>query len=516
MHPILFHLPLPGFLASLFHVSGNVPITSYGVMLGISLIVGWFLTLGLASRDGLPREAMANCYVDAAILALLGSRLLFILTNPSDLTSDTTFFQFRSGGLVAYGGFLGAFVGSYLSLRFGIGVTGLFRVLADLVSRKKSGPWRPLPLMPWADATAPSAALAIFVTRIGCYLNGCDFGRPLSATAPNWLVRAGTFPHWPDAAAVEQGIGSPAWKQHLDEHLIASTADASLPVHPTQIYESLVGLGLFFAMFAFRKQQKFRGEVFLWFVILYGGARFLLELVRDDLQRGNLPPAEPAHVLYPVCLGALGIAFAAGVAPRIETVLVRRVAQVVALAPAIATYVAFKPQTFENVTPVELSTSQAVALFSGLAACAAFAVLHRAAARHPESAMALPDFSDWADDDELDEDTSDAEESNRSPRPNRRIRSAGEKKVEADVEADEADEAPAAPPDPRADSEEKDADDHDEGGSAERPADSMSDEAPTDGKASDDAPAVEAPKPTRKQPGTAGKSKSKSKKRKRA
>ena len=51
-----------------------IPIYSYGVMLGLSLVVGWYLTLGLADRDGLPKETMANCYVATALAAVAGSR----------------------------------------------------------------------------------------------------------------------------------------------------------------------------------------------------------------------------------------------------------------------------------------------------------------------------------------------------------------------------------------------------------------------------------------------------------
>src|SRR4051794_35681660 len=53
---------------------GPIPIYSYGVMLGLSLVVGWYVTLTLAERDGLPKETMANCYVVTAIAAVVGSR----------------------------------------------------------------------------------------------------------------------------------------------------------------------------------------------------------------------------------------------------------------------------------------------------------------------------------------------------------------------------------------------------------------------------------------------------------
>src|SRR5262245_58568925 len=53
-----------------------IPIYSYGVMLGLSLVVGWYLTLSLAKRDGLPGEIMANNYVVTAVAAVVGSRVL--------------------------------------------------------------------------------------------------------------------------------------------------------------------------------------------------------------------------------------------------------------------------------------------------------------------------------------------------------------------------------------------------------------------------------------------------------
>ena len=60
--------------------AANLPIYSYGVMLGLSLVVGWYLTLTLAERDGLPKEVMANCYVVTAIAAIIGARVLYIVT----------------------------------------------------------------------------------------------------------------------------------------------------------------------------------------------------------------------------------------------------------------------------------------------------------------------------------------------------------------------------------------------------------------------------------------------------
>src|SRR5208283_1039117 len=113
MHPILFRIPFPNWKLPAFLGGGEAgpfPIYSYGVMLCISLIVGWYLTLRLAQKDGLPRETMANCYVLTAIAAVVGARVLFILTNLSapeiwDASAHKylwgSIFSLRTAGLVA-------------------------------------------------------------------------------------------------------------------------------------------------------------------------------------------------------------------------------------------------------------------------------------------------------------------------------------------------------------------------------------------------------------------------------
>ena len=256
----------------------SLPIYSYGVMLGTSLVVGWYITLGLAERDGLPRQRMADCYVSTAFSAIIGARLLYVLTNLHEFSDPTQIFAMRSGGLVAYGGFLGGLIGSMIFL---------FRNGFSL--------WK------WADAAVPSLATGLTITRLGCYMYGCDFGKPLGPSAPSFLRTLGTFPHWHDDK------GSPAWQQqtvlgfrtefnrcleqfhgrwengmcHLEQ-----TAHSSVPVHPTQLYESLTGLSIFVVLMFMWRRRKFDGQIFLAFGALYGFARSALEIIRDDHERG--------------------------------------------------------------------------------------------------------------------------------------------------------------------------------------------------------------------------------------
>lgn len=348
---------------------GSVPIYSYGVMLGLSLVVGWYLTLGLAERDGLPKEVMANNYVVTAVAAVAGSRILYILTNLDEFDSLPAMLDVRKGGLVAYGGFLGGFVGSLLYLR-----------------------QQKIALLPWADVAVPSLASGLMITRIGCYLFGCDFGHTLSKTAPAFLQKLGTFPRWEAGLIDAQNgapSGSPAWLQHLRKHLISDDATASLPVHPTQLYESLVGATLLVLVLVSRRYQKFRGQIFLIFTFAYGVCRFTLEMLRADDERGWIPPSLPEHILIPLSFALFAIGYIVGPSKMIENPTIRSVTRVLGFVPAVAVFFALKPESFGTSVTVQLSTSQAVALSTGVAACMAFSVYYQAALAHPTAAMAI-------------------------------------------------------------------------------------------------------------------------------
>jgi phosphatidylglycerol:prolipoprotein diacylglycerol transferase len=255
------------------------------------------------------------------------------------------------------------------------------------------------------------------ITRLGCYMFGCDFGQPLKPGAPMFLQKLGTFPHWAEGT-LDHGSGSPAWAQHLHEGKITADALTSLPVHPTQLYESLVGLGLLALLLYVRSKQKFRGEIFFLFAFAYGVCRYLLEVLRDDAERGSIPPSLPEHILVPLGYAVLAAGFAIGFSQLIKNITMRRVAQVAAFLPAILLFVALKPEAFE--TNMQFSTSQFIGITSGFAACVAFAVFYKAALAHPESAMALrlplpagapvPATDDEDDEDEDDEDDETEEE----------------------------------------------------------------------------------------------------------
>jgi prolipoprotein diacylglyceryl transferase len=232
-----------------------VPIYSYGVMLGTSLVVGWFLVMRLSKQDGIDQQEAGTMYMWTAVWSIIGSRVLYVVTNLSDFDSVGEMFMVNRGGLVAYGGMIGGFLASWYGCHK-----------------------RKIPLLQWADVVAPGVVLGTAITRMGCFLFGCDFGARSSLP---WAVR---FPG-PNALAPQ---GSPAWQHHVRDLGLSRAADWSYPVHPTQIYESLVGLGLFGLLMLIRRTRRFSGQVFLGWVLGYGIMRPLIEILRDDDQRGNV------------------------------------------------------------------------------------------------------------------------------------------------------------------------------------------------------------------------------------
>ncbi|MFW5921463.1 MAG: prolipoprotein diacylglyceryl transferase [Polyangiales bacterium] len=282
MHPILVEIPTPW---------GELPLYSYGVMLGLSLVVAWYFIMWWGhKKEKLDKELMANTFIVTAISAIVISRLFYIFTNLDKFDTIGEWFAFRQGGLVAYGGFIGGFLGAWAYLRS-----------------------KGVPLLAWADIVVPTLGTGLMFTRVGCYLYGCDFGRPLGDDAPGWLQSLGTFPKWDvDASGFvcsDALNGSPAWALHTEKYDIGLDAAASLPVHPTQVYESLAGLTLFGITMLVWQRRKFRGQVLCVAVVAYGVWRFLIEYVRDDPERGSAFGFSTSQLISMLLVPLAGVAY---------------------------------------------------------------------------------------------------------------------------------------------------------------------------------------------------------------
>ena len=236
MRPVLFYLPF------------GLPLYGYGAMLLLSVLVGRFLALRLAERAGMDPKLMDRCCLWTLAAALIGSRVLFVVTNLDQFHHVSEIFRLWDSGIVAYGGFLGGFVGTVIFCR-------IHRIA----------------ILPWTDCVMPSLCVGLMITRIGCFLGGCDFGQPWDGP---WAVR---FP-----------AGSPAFQQQMLQGLLPGDATQSLAVHPTQLYESLAGLILLLLVLAVRRRQTGSGQAFLSAVMGYAVLRFAIEIFRADWQRGGV------------------------------------------------------------------------------------------------------------------------------------------------------------------------------------------------------------------------------------
>jgi phosphatidylglycerol:prolipoprotein diacylglycerol transferase len=154
--------------------------------------------------------------------------------------------KFWNGGLTFYGGLIGAVIGAWY----------LFK--ADR-----------FPFWKGCDMGGMMVPIGLGFGRLGCLLSGCCFG--VSSPGPFALV----FPPNSDASVWQA-------KHGLLEHAFA----ASLPVAPTQLYESL---GAFlisaFGILYFHERKRYDGHVFVMFLVAYAVLRFSVEFLRQD-ERG--------------------------------------------------------------------------------------------------------------------------------------------------------------------------------------------------------------------------------------
>ena len=114
-----------------------------------------------------------------------------------------------------------------------------------------------------ADVMAPAFGLLILGTRIGCFLQGCCYGRP--STLP-WAL---PFPRGSDVYAWQMGRG-----------IITGAAPYTVPVQPLQLYFAIVGALLFLWLAEYRQRGRYGGQVALWFAVAYLWSTWLLEQLR--------------------------------------------------------------------------------------------------------------------------------------------------------------------------------------------------------------------------------------------
>jgi phosphatidylglycerol:prolipoprotein diacylglycerol transferase len=240
MHPVLFVIPLP---------FSDTKILIYSVFFSITtaLVLGIYLGTRAAEKEGLPVETALNMTFFGLIGVILGARLYAFFENPTFyFNHPLRLIKLWEGSLGTYGGAIGGVLGS----------------LGYLALKRQ-------PLSTYFDVYAPYAFLGIGIIRIGDFMNGTAFGK---MTSLPWGV---SFPE-----------GSFVYSRHLGHGFIGPDAVSSMPVHPTQLYSAISCFLIFFLLLALGSRlKKWPGSRFLLGAGLYACARFLIDFLRDDLQR---------------------------------------------------------------------------------------------------------------------------------------------------------------------------------------------------------------------------------------
>jgi phosphatidylglycerol:prolipoprotein diacylglycerol transferase len=204
---------------------GGFTISTFGLMMVAGFVVGWVLLSREFARKGIPPEDAQGAILVAAAGGVIGAKLYYLLDHWQELTADFFGMVTSRGGLTWYGGFI------------------LATLLLMLFARS-----RRIPVLPALDAMAPALTMGYAIGRVGCLLVGDDYGKP--ADVP-WAV---AFPE-----------GAPP---------------IDVPVHPTQVYETVASTLIFAFLWSLRTRPAPDGAlVFCWFV-LAGLERFAIEFLR--------------------------------------------------------------------------------------------------------------------------------------------------------------------------------------------------------------------------------------------
>ncbi|NUP90306.1 MAG: prolipoprotein diacylglyceryl transferase [Candidatus Sumerlaeia bacterium] len=267
MHPVLFEVI-------------GLPISPYGLLIALGMLTGIWVAKRRGRAIGIPEEAVYDTVFWGVLLGFVGARIAFVLVNFGAFLRDPLPLVFSREGFVFLGGFLAA-----------------LPVIAVVLRR-----WR-VRYLAMADLLAPSLALAHAFGRMGCFFAGCCYGgvcdRPWAVRFPriiDWrrgpvdlaeaeFTPGGAIYHGVDR--VGDVVGSPAFYDQVKHGQLDWSDTASLAVHPVQLYDVAIQLGLFALLsWMWWRRRTLHGQIFLLYLWLYAASRIVLELFRGDLERG--------------------------------------------------------------------------------------------------------------------------------------------------------------------------------------------------------------------------------------
>lgn len=216
----------------------GLKLPSYGMMMALAFVTAIVLCYIRIKKAGLDQDTFLNLAIIALITGLVCAYLLYIFVTYSlkeiiESITSGSFYVFKNGGLVFYGGVIGGIVAAWIYLRI-----------------KKAR------FFDYAAVIVPSIPLAHAIGRVGCFLAGCCYGKVCET---------------PISVIYKNPIGG---------------APTGVPVFPIQLIESACNIVVFVILMLYVGRKLKKGSVIFLYMILYGIERFVLEYYRYDEIRG--------------------------------------------------------------------------------------------------------------------------------------------------------------------------------------------------------------------------------------
>lgn len=228
-------------ISDLMILDRQIPV--YGLMgiLGVCLAMAY--ALFSCGKFGLSRDDTAYIFIFGAVGAVVGAKLLYLVVSAGAIYEDissgnlalsSVLIKYGSGGMVFYGGFIGALAaGRYIAGRYKKDIADFMPVLV------------------------PAFALAHGTARLGCLMVGCCYGTEVS---------------WPFSITYDS----------------SQIAPNGVSLFPVQLVEFAGEILIFLVLVYVSRQSRRRITVLYWYILMYAPMRFCLEFFRGDEARGNV------------------------------------------------------------------------------------------------------------------------------------------------------------------------------------------------------------------------------------
>ncbi len=224
-------------------------------MMALGFAAGLWTATRRARLVNVSSDAITDVTLWILVGSIIGARIVYVTTYWKTEFADQPFsevFMIQHGGLVYYGGLIGAILSSLVYLG-----------------------WKKLPVWKIGDILAPSIALGSVFGRVGCLLNGCCYGVPCSLP---WAI------HFP-LDHETKGVG----------------------VHPTEIYDSLLNLILYVVLAWWFRHKKFDGQIFAAYLMIYAVFRSIVEHFRGDYPTDHIHNGLTSAQLVSMPMFAFGL-----------------------------------------------------------------------------------------------------------------------------------------------------------------------------------------------------------------